>query len=407
MGVYDLPTQLTDSDVTLSKLLELTALNNPEIAAAGSMVGAAEGRLWQADLYPNPTLELEAEDIPTNHIGLARAENVVSLSQPVILSSRRSAAVAAARADTAASKLHAVHVTRHVLGEVRLAYVEAMYLNAALALYDELATIAITTLELASARFSERAAPESESLRAQVEVHELALGRRRLERKQTACQQRLVGLLGGVALNIKAVPDAFHAQLPEIDLGKLRAAIASDHPGLLAARKAIEASEQRRHQAQAQSIPDIDVRLAYGRNTNEDHDFVEAGLSIPLPLFNRNQGRISESEHQLARTRWDEKVLANRLQTRLSSAYAAYLTAHDDRRGLDEHIIKAAQQSMAQSREGYRAGHVPLTTLLEAQRTLARARLAHLDALRDQHLAYARLWQLAGAAVEPQPLSRN
>ena len=62
--------------------------------------------------------------------------------------------------------------------------------------------------------------------------------------------------------------------------------------------------------------------------------------------------------------------------------------------------MPAAERAFSQAQEGYRAGRTGLLDLLDAQRTLTRARLALLEALKDLNIARARLWKIVGPEIE-------
>ncbi len=391
---------LEKPEIGLDDLLRIAALGNPEIAAAGSEVGAAAGRAWQAELYPNPTLELEAENIPIDDVGLGQSETTVSIAQPVILGGRRAAAVSAAGAERKARRFALESKRRDILGEVRMVYAELLYEKEAIALHAELLETARQTLKIAATRFAARAAPEVEVIKSQIEVHELELGLRRLERQVVSSSERLCSLLGGARVRVDRIAEALPAHLPDLDLEGLRAVLRESHPALLSARAESEAAERRIELAEAERLPVIRFRMGYGRDAATAENFLQAGIGVPLPLFNRNQGRILEARHLAAKARRDTEAMANRLFAELASAHASYMTARDEVATFRDRIVPAATRALSQTREGYQAGRASLLDLLDAQRTLARARLFLLGSQRDGSLARARLWKIVGAAVE-------
>jgi cobalt-zinc-cadmium efflux system outer membrane protein len=386
--------------IALDDLFQIAALGNPEIAAAGNEVGAAAGRAWQAELYPNPTLELEAEDIPSDDFGMDRSVNTIAITQPVILGGRRAAALSAASAERKARRFALESRRRDVFGEIRLAYTELLYEKEAIVLYAELLDVARQTLKIAATRFDARAAPEVEVIKSQIEVHELELGLRRLERQVVSSSERLSSLLGGVKVPVERVMGALPTDFPELDLERLRAVLREGHPDLLSAQAEAEAAERRIERAKAERLPVLDIRVGYGRDAATAEDFLQAGIGVPLPFFNRSQGRILEARHLAAKARRDTEAMANRLSAELAAAHVTYMTARDEVATFRDRIVPAATRALSQAREGYQAGRASLLDLLDAQRTLARARLSLLGSQRDGSLARARLWKIVGAAVE-------
>ena len=131
-----------------------------------------------------------------------------------------------------------------------------------------------------------------------------------------------------------------------------------------------------------------------------DPDIIDMGLTIPLPIFNRNQGRILEARHLAAKARRDAETLANRLSAELASAHAAYMIARDEVAVFRDRIVPASKRALSQAREGYQAGKMSFLDLLDAQRTLARARLSLLGSIKDMNAARTTLWKIVGPEVE-------
>lgn len=396
----DLQRVLDRPEFRLDDLLAVADMANPEILAARHTLGAAAGRTWQAELYPNATLELEAEDVPTRHADLSRSQNTVSLTQPIIVGGRRSAAVAATTAAQEAQSLKLEAKRWEVLGDVRLIHAEIIYLRHARALHGELLEIAGQTFDIAKTRFNVRAVPELEVIESEIEVHKLELATRRLERQMTTAAARLRTLLGDVEIRADRIVGELPMDLTGLDLGRLRAMVEENHPMLLAAQQDIAAADHRIAQARAERIPDIGVRLAYGRNTAADEHLVEAGISVPLPIFDRNQGKILETRHLAQVARNEAESLASGLDTELTAAYTAYMTARDEVDTFEARIVPAAGRALSQARNGYQAGRTSLLNVLDAQRTLAWARLSLLDSLRDATVARYRIWKITGPGLE-------
>lgn len=384
----------------LVDLMRIADLSNPEIGAARNEVGAAAGRAWQAELHPNPILALEAEDVPIRSVGLSRSQNTLSVTQPIIVGGRRSAAISAATAKREARILTLAQKRREVLGEVRLVYFELLYVRQAIALHAALLEIGRETLRIATTRFEARAAPELEVIKPQVEVHELELGKRRLERQREAAAARLCAVLGGLAVPMDRLHGELPESLPDLDLARLQRPLREGHPGILAAQKEIEAADRLIRQAEAERIGDVGLRIAYGRNAFTDENTIEAGISIPLPIFNRNQGRIFEAKHLAAGARRSAETLAHRLVAELAVAHAAYMAARDEVAVFRDRIVPASEKALSQARAGYQAGKMRLLDLLDAQRTLSRARLSLLGSIKDASRARARIWQILGPSTE-------
>ena len=166
-------------------------------------------------------------------------------------------------------------------------------------------------------------------IKTRIALRELDLEARRLQRQLTSSSTQLHSLLGGSQVPTKQIIGKLHADFPEVEIESLRTAVREGHPAVLASRKDAEAAERRFDQTKSERIPDSEIRLAYGRDAATDEDFVEAGISLPLPLFDRGQGNILESQHLAAKARRDTEALVNALLADLAQ------------RGLLEHTLVA------------------------------------------------------------------
>ena len=187
-------------------------------------------------------------------------------------------------------------------------------------------------------------------------------------------------------------PDAEVASLPP-DI----AAEMADHPALRAARLGVEAAEAMLVTAKKERIPDLNLFLAYGRFQPIEGNFVEGGISFPLPIFHRNQGRVAETGSLVAMARHQERIAAHELEVALSSARLKHRTAHEQLDHLAERIFPAAERALAQAREAYRAGRLMFLELVDAQRTFIEVLLRTMELRRDLALAEADLMSLLGA----------
>ncbi len=388
-----------ERSISLDDLLKAALQYNPEIAAAQNDISAATGRLRQAGLYPNPTIEFEAEDIPAGDVDFSRNQNTVSIIQPIIIGQRRSNAVSAAAAEQESLRFVLQHTIHQVLGDIRLAYTDLVCLERALVLSGELLSDANEVLAIAQARFDASAATKSELLAAQMKSTTFELNIRNLQLKIASAAKHLQSFLPGVRVTKDRIRHELSMNLPGIDLERLLADVRRQHPLILAAEKSSEAAEYRLALAKAERLPDVSFRGAYGRDTAERENIFEVGISIPLPLFNRNQGRIAEMRHMAARSHHEARSCIARLEAEISAAQASYMTARNYVSVYRKRIVPAADTAFEHNLERYRAGRAGLPDVLNAMEELAGAKLSLLKAVRDMNKAHALLHKVAGTAM--------
>jgi cobalt-zinc-cadmium efflux system outer membrane protein len=152
----------------------------------------------------------------------------------------------------------------------------------------------------------------------------------------------------------------------------------------------------------AEAIPDVTIG-AGPRYSNETNDtaFVMA-LSVPIPLFNRNQGGRQEARHGLSKAKEAQRAAMLNAQTALGQAYQELSAAFLSASSFGEVAVPAAETVYKSSLEGYREGKFGYPFVLEAQRTFFEVRRQHVIALGEYHKARTTIERLTG-----QPLPSN
>jgi cobalt-zinc-cadmium efflux system outer membrane protein len=123
------------------------------------------------------------------------------------------------------------------------------------------------------------------------------------------------------------------------------------------------------------------------------------GFSVPLPLFNRNQGSIKEAEHLMAKAGEERRATDVQLHATLTESYQNLSAALEAITALNENILPAATQTFASINEAYRQGKFGYLDVLDAQRTLFEARQQYLDALASYHESVAGIERTIGESL--------
>jgi cobalt-zinc-cadmium efflux system outer membrane protein len=191
-----------------------------------------------------------------------------------------------------------------------------------------------------------------------------------------------------------------HTRFTTPSLESLRGQVTTVHPLLEAAAKNREAAELQLSLAKAERIPDLGVQFAGGKDTN-DESILEGGIEIPLPLFNRNQAKISASETLIRQAELRAQAVRNDLILQLTATYREFSAAQDRVAVYKDEILPKAQKALDQTNEGRNLGKFSYLDVLDAQRTLAEARIAYAAALNDLNQSATDLEFITGTKLEP------
>ena len=218
--------------------------------------------------------------------------------------------------------------------------------------------------------------------------HDLAAARQRLASRWGALKPRFASATG----NLDATPAV--ASL-DVLAGRLAASPRLARFGTEAAQREAALAREK-----AAAIPDVTVQ-AGGRRINESDDTTAViGLSMPLPLWNRNQGNILAARQRLSQTDAARAAAAAALMTELTDAYEKLQQARDAIGILRANVLPGADKAFKATSEGYEAGRFSYLDMVEARRSVGAARTQYLEALADFHKA---LHAVEALTVDPHP----
>jgi cobalt-zinc-cadmium efflux system outer membrane protein len=384
-------------DIAFSDALSLALQYNPELAAYSIEVRVAEARILQAGLRPNPEVNIEVENIAGS--GSLRnfdgAETTIQIGQLIELGGKRPkrARVASLERELAGWDYEAKRAD--VLTETSKSFVDVLAAQERVALTQDLLRLAEQTFDTVSARVQAGKVSPVEETKAGVVLSNSRIEHARSQRSLEAARKKLVATWGsGVPAFERAVGSLDRVlAIPPAD--RMTQEIRGN-PDI--ARWATEKEQRSAASALQDAIRIPDPTFAAGvRRFRESGDsaFV-AGLSIPLPLFNRNQGGILESRWRLAKAEWESVAAESRVRGALAETYQALSTAVSEIDALKGTVIPGAQSAFEAASEGYRQGKFGFLDVLDAQRTLFEARGQYVSALATYHKALADLDRAIG-----------
>lgn len=392
---------LKKEELSLDEVLAVADLLNPTLATERKNVDLATAALWEAGIYPNPSLFFEVEDYRTGDgATVGKMKRTAGIRIPLVVSGRIGAAMAAADKEREISALQYVWRRREILTDVKRGFVRVLASRRNVDLAKETRMIALSFRDVTNERFKAQAIPEMELLKAEVSLAKADIDLKLAEKELAVAIKALQALMGDAEFpNEKFKGDLFaRFAIPSMEV--LRGQVMVAHPVLEIAKRNRETAELDLVRVERERFPDIGLALSGGRDADGDA-ILEGGLEIPLPLFNRNQARIAAAEVRVRKAELAIQSARNDLLLRLAEAYRSFTAAQERVTVYQEEIVPKARKALDQTNEGYRLGKFGYLDLLDAQRTLAEARFALAAGLAELNLAAAELEKLTGSKLEP------
>lgn len=373
----------------LARALDL-AEQHPDLAQARSRIEAAEGRSLQAGLPPNPNIIGRMESAPFEGRTTGDAEYLAGVSQRLPVGGRLGAAREAERLE--GERLQKDYELRRfdIRSRVQGAFATALFAA-------EVAKVQADTLDLARravavARARRQAGDLTADDLARVEMEE---ARARLDEDKAHGLRELafVGLaaaLGEPDLKIRVVEGPLETTLELPTLESVLAAL-DQGPQAALARSDVEAARARIDLVRAERIPDVTLDLIYRRIGATETNAFDVGLTVPLPVFDRQQGRLRQAKAEIREAEARAKAIRGDAVRRVREAHVMLSEALGHARLVREEILPRAETVLKAAEARHTAGDMSLADILPIRKDYAAVRLAHLEALREVMEAWGSL----------------
>ena len=390
---------LASQALSLQSALQSAIAHNPELAAARWDVEIAQGARQQAGLIPNPVLSLDAEDTRRDS-----RTSAIKLSQTLELGGKRGARIELAERGQDAVALTLEQRRNQLRAEVIEAFYAALRAQERSQLAGASQALAERGVSVAQGRVKAGKASPVEVTRAQVQLSQIRLELKRAQMDQTNAYRRLATASGAASVDFSAVQPP--AQLmPATPMPAALLARLEQTPELRLAEMAIVQGEAALGLEKSQRIPDLDISIGsqYDASARERVNLV--GVSLPIPLFNRNQGNVLSAARRADQARDLRNAVELRLRGETRAALDQWSTADSEVQSFNRVILPAAQQAVDSATRGFEMGKFNFLEVLDAQRTLIDARSQYLVALAQSSDAWVRIERIYGDLSQmDQPL---
>ncbi len=396
--VYPLPASAgSGTAVTMSKAVEIALRNHPLLAGYPLEFQAAEGRALQASLRPNPELSVDVENVWGDYPGTSRAETTYWISQPVELG-KRSSRIRKAEAETNVIRRDYEIVRFNVLADVKRTFINFLSAGKKLELNREAHKIATLLATAVSDRVAAGAVSPIEETRAKVALAVSSADVEKTAREVDTTRRELAAAMGEATPSFDFPSGDLDEDLSVPAVGNIAERIATT-PDVARWVAELERRNAALNAERTLAMPDVTLKGGIKRFRESSENAFVLGISVPLPLFNRNQGTIREAEVQRAKVDVERKTTEVLLHSQVGQRLAALAAAAREASLLRQEALPGAQSAYDAVSEGYRLGKFRYLDVLDTGKSMIETRLRYLDALTALNLAKVDLERLM--AVSP------
>jgi outer membrane protein TolC len=387
--------------LSLAEAEAVVLVFNPDLRLARLEADVTRATAEHAGLWQDPVLGVDLERIVSGAGGANRwvAGSTIGITVPI--SGRLEAEKARAGADLAAEMDRVAAKEWATRAALRELWIEWSAARVRGEIADELITRLRDVASLADRQEKagsmtrvdarlfrvELAGREADLIAATARVKELELHLR-----------AMLGLAPETKLTL--VPTVtFAARTTSAD--ELRPLLDSSNPELAAVRAEYELSEQTLRTEVRKQYPDLTIGPGYG--TDQGDNRVLLGLSLPIPLWNRNRQGVAQASAQREVARGRFETTYEHLSSKLVIALTGFEAAKAQRALVESSVVPLADEQEADVRRVAALGRVDPLLLLESLKTQYGAKVRLVDARASESIGAVRLDELIGPPVPQLP----
>lgn len=400
----------TGPSLSLEQALQAAFERSPELAVRSAEVEEFRARLVTARTYPyNPEISVEGARRSTPD---ARStDRGLEVSQEIEIGGQRGRRIAAAEAFLTAAEARFRRDQRVLAGRVALAFADAVSARELLRIEETDAALARGLLDI-----EERRLEAGKATQIELNLARAAAGRsvRHVELARGAYQDARSTLAEAIGLP-PAVPP-----VPVGDLADFAAPGTAGLPPLaelvqtaLSHREDLAAFQSEQEAARAEvelerslARPNLVASAFQDREAGTD-DISGVGLTVGIPLFNRNRGRIAEAGAAAQRVAAESAAARLAVELEVASAYTTYQASVAAARGLGEQVVGSLEANLGLLQRSLEAGKISRTEVFLLRREFVESQREYLDTLSQAWRARVQLDLAAGLLPFPAEPNRS
>lgn len=397
------PSTVSSDYLSLETVLDQFLRKNLSVEAARLEVGVAEAERIGARLRPRPGLTISAENLRlSGETPASRLQEYgISVAQPIELGNRKALRMEVAERTVSVSEARLTEVLRRQLFDLKRTYYESVLARVLLDTEQENRDNFEGLVKFNTVRFEEGYIAEGELLKVRLERTKFDFAVANAELGLRRAKIRLLELIGERDFDrALRVETSNRLQVPPVNLNlaQLKETALVNRPEIKVAEAELALAgvsiKLERSRAKGEVTPYVGYKRVGVDNT------VLAGVTVPLPIGNRNQSGIARSEAEQKVSETNLNLVRNRTLAEVETAYRAYETAREQVRAYEAGLLKQADESREIQLGAYQEGATELITLIEAQKTRTEVRANYYRAIFDYYTSIFQLELATGTDIK-------
>jgi len=357
--------------LTLKSAVEIAIKSNPELEVLRKEITARESVKLQSSLYPNPVFDIEAENIlgQEDFSGFKGSEVTAKVSQDILLAGKISKRTKIAEADISLAEWDYEIKRLDVITNVRKVFVSALSTQTIIEKNKELINISNELISNLEKRVEAGKISPAEVSRAMIILNSLQIELNRLQSEYDISIVELKSLLYQPEFSFTSLEDSTESVFELPDFNSLVLQL-GNNPNLKRYEREYQKQQAVINYEESKAVPDINISAGYKRLNEAKANTFLIGASIPLPLFDRNQGSIQEAMIRYDQKKIEKESIENKLRLNLGVLYKRFKSLLNISEQLKNNSIPKAHEIFNIIKEGNQSGRFAILDVIDAERTL-------------------------------------
>lgn len=384
--------------LTESELLARWLREGRELEAIRSEIGAARFDVVQAAVLPNPQLGFATSFLLEGVAPDGAVNFGPDLSWEIPLFGQVGARENAASQALREVELEVAARLWEQAAEIREAVVERAFTAARITLLEQRYQEILDLLRIAEARTQLGADRPYDGLRIQVLAQTILAGLGDARADLAEAEGRVLALVAVPGLDqVPVTPDGLRRHPQITDSADLVERALSRRPDLIALRQGIRTRSAEAERYRIEALPSPVLSLGAWFTFDQSSSNLLFAVSVPIPLFDRNQGRIGRALAEADGLRAAAEALELRVRHEVESALARHRLAAEALARFRVGPLATASLLVDRAKSAYQEGAFGIVELLDAHEAAWQARAQELELEREVAEAEGALLRVSGA----------
>ena len=358
----------TGHPLTIVELEQLALANNPTLVQAAALIDAAHGKATQAGLPFNPTAGIAGEQIGADR--RAGEWTWFSLQQEIVTGGKLQLSRQKYEVEAELAEIQAQAQRLKVVNGLAAGYFDVLATQRSVENARRLAENAKEAENVTQQLLNLGQANQQDQLQAQVEASQARVTLRTAEARLKQDWVNLASLVGVPDLPQQPLAGKLEPDGQPLSRDESLARLLQESPELAFAVAKVKQDQVQLERERREPIPNITVRGGVGYNYETRNPVAGVGLSLPIPVFDRNQGTVRQAAADLVRAQAEVTRVQLDLRRRFADAFTRYETAREEVENFRDLALPKARKAEELYAEQFKARRAAFPQVLVARRTV-------------------------------------